>query len=205
MLCRNNVVISLKGRFVSYLIATCALIAAWFAQFFVVFPVESAIRGDGSGVIAYSYLFLPHGIKVLVALLFMASGLPIIFGVQLLAGVYFGNDLPYAVWGALLGSIAVLAPLWLINLTMNRKLNQRIWNIQQSNFSLFRLTFAVCVAAALLNSVAQATLAQLMLQIEANYTVQLGFLIGDIFGGFVCVIAAIMIARYMLRRYGYAF
>ena len=96
----------MKGRFVSYLIATCALIAAWFAQFFVVFPVESAIRGDGSGVITYSYLFLPHGIKVLVALLFMASGLPIIFGVQLLAGVYFGNDLPYAVWGALLALTA---------------------------------------------------------------------------------------------------
>jgi len=194
-----------RVRIVTYLIATGALIATWLTQFFVVFPIESALRGDGSGVVAYSYLFLPHGIKVLIVLLIMLRGLPIIFGVQLVAGIYFGNSLSYAVWGALLGSIAVFVPLWLINLTMNRELNQRIWDIQQSSFNLFRLTFAVCVAAALLNSVAQATLAQMLLRVKADYTVQLGFLVGDIFGGLVCIIAAILVSRYILRRYGYAF
>ena len=62
----------------SYLIATAGLALAWLVQLYIVFPIEEVLRGDGSAIGAFSYLFLPHGAKVLVAVLLMQASIPVI-------------------------------------------------------------------------------------------------------------------------------
>ena len=188
-----------------YVVATFCLALAWLCQMHVIFPIEQTLRGENSAVVAFSYVFLPHGAKVLTAVTLMQGGLPAIFLVSLGFGVLFGNSFEYAFLGSLIAALTALLPLWIINLTMRRPMNFRIWNLSQDNFSLFRFAFAVSLAVALLNSIFQSALAREMLGIEPDWPLVVGFLAGDIIGGAVCILLMIFLARFLMRRFGNVF
>ena len=188
----------------SYLIATAGLALAWIAQLYLVFPIEQVLRGDGSAVSAFSYLFLPHGAKVLIAVLLMQASISVILIVSFGFGLFFGFAPDYALYGAVVASATAILPLWVVNLTLNRPLNFRVWSATRDSFSLFRFTFAISIAAALLNSMFQAALAAVMLDVNTDIMLTIGFLIGDIIGGIVCIIAAVFGVRFALRRFGFA-
>jgi len=184
----------------AYLLAACCLSLAWICQLYVVFPFEQMLRGDGSAVTAFSYMFLPHGAKVIIALILMKGALPVIFLVTLCFGMLSGGSPDYALFGSLIAAITALLPIWLINLTFRQPLNQRIWSFTQNNFSMFRFAFAISLAVALLNSIFQAALAKAKLNVDPDFSLAIGFLIGDIVGGVICIMVIILSARYLLVR-----
>jgi hypothetical protein len=192
-------------RSLAYVIAIASFVFVWVCQIYLVFPIEQAFRGDNSAIQAFSYMFLPHGVKVLIALLFMQRGLPIILAVSFGFGIHFGHAADYALFGAVIASLTAILPLWLVNITFQRPLNYQFWNVARDNFSLFRFAFAISITVALLNSMFQAALAKLMLNMEPNIELSLGFLTGDIIGGFICIILTIFAGRMAFKRYGNVF
>ena len=191
--------------FLAYVIAIAGFVLVWICQLYLVFPIEQSFRGDDSAVKAFSYMFLPHGVKVLITLLFMERGLSIILGISFAFGIHFGYAPDYALLGAAIASLTAILPLWLVNLTFQRPLNYQFWNVARDNFSLFRFAFVISIAVAVLDSIFQAALAKLMLDLDPNIELSLGFLTGDIVGGFICIILAILTGRMAFKRYGNVF
>jgi len=191
--------------FLAYVIAIAGFVLVWICQLYLVFPIEQSFRGDDSAVKAFSYMFLPHGVKVLITLLFMERGLPIILGISFAFGIHFGYAPDYALLGAAIASLTAILPLWLVNLTFQRPINYQFWNVARDNFSLFRFAFVISIAVAVLDSIFQAALAKLMLDLDPNIELSLGFLTGDIVGGFICIILAIFAGRMAIKRYGNVF
>ena len=204
---RNGTVGDRQGLFffMAHLTAAFCLSLAWICQLYVVFPLEQMLRGDGSAVAAFSYMFLPHGAKVIIALILMKGALPVIFLVTLCFGMLSGGTFEYAFFGGLIAAITALLPIWLINSTFRQPLNQRIWSFTQDNFSLFRFAFAMSLAVALLNSIFQAALAKAQLNVDPDFSLAIGFLTGDIIGGVVCIMIIILSARHLLVRFGNVF
>ena len=71
---------------------------AWLLQLHLVFPLEQALRPENSNVDAFSFVFLPHGSKVLVAMFLMTWSLPVILIVSFVAGLMFGLILHTHFW-----------------------------------------------------------------------------------------------------------
>lgn len=51
-------------------LAVVFLSLVWLLQRYLVFPLEQALRPENSNVRAFSFVFLPHGAKVLIAMFF---------------------------------------------------------------------------------------------------------------------------------------
>jgi len=182
------------------LTATAFLVAAWLLQLFVVFPIEQALRPENSNASVFSYVFLPHGAKVLVAMFLMAWSFPVIFIVAFGSGIIFDFDPYYAFCGALVAAATAIMPIWLFNFVTNRPLNYSISRYAGGNLNLFRASMLLVVAVAFMNSAFQAALAKAMLDITPDPQLSLGFLVGDIIGGFVCVVGGILFLRLFMRR-----
>ena len=173
---------------------------AWLLQLHLVFPLEQALRPENSNVDAFSFVFVPHGAKVLVAMFLMSWSLPVILIVSFVAGLMFGFDPTYAFLGAVLAAITAIMPMWMFNFVNNRPINYRAFRYDNGNINLFRVSMLLVVAVAFVNSAFQAALAKAMLDINPDPQLTIGFLTGDIVGGFVCVVGAIFVLKlYMLR------
>ena len=83
-------------------------------------------------------------------------------------------------------------PIWLFNFVSGKPINYRVFRYDNGNLNLFRI-YALGLAVAFVNSAFQAALAKTMLDINPDPQLTIGFLIGDIVGGFVCIVGAIMV------------
>ena len=173
---------------------------AWLLQIHLIFPLEQALRPENSNVYAFSFVFLPHGAKVLVAMFLMSWSLPVVLGVSFVSGLMFGFDAAYAFLGSLIAAITALLPIWLFNFVTNKPLNYRVFRYDAGKVNLFRASMLLVVAVAFVNSAFQAALAKTMLDINPDPQLTIGFLIGDIVGGFVCIVGAIIGLRLFMRR-----
>ena len=173
---------------------------AWLLQLHLVFPIEQAFRSADSNVEAFSFVFLPHGAKVLVAMFLMTWSLPIILIVSFVAGLMFGFDPTYAFLGAVLAAITAIMPIWLFNFVSGKPIDYRVFRYDNGNLNLFRVSMLLVFAVAFVNSAFQAALAKTMLDINPDPQITIGFLIGDIVGGFVCIVGAIIGLRLFMRR-----
>ena len=178
------------------------LFLAQLVQLHLIFPIEQALRPENSNVDVFSFVFLPHGAKVLVAMFLMTWSLPVILIVSFGAGLMFGFDPAYAFLGAALAAITAILPMWLLNFVTNRPISYRVFRYDNGNLNLFRVSMILVVAVAFVNSAFQAALAKAMLNIDPDPQLAIGFLTGDIIGGFVCVVGAIFVLRlFMLRGF----
>ena len=182
------------------IVATSLLTFAWLLQIHLVFPLEQALRPDNSNVGAFSFVFLPHGAKVLIIMFLMARGLPVILGVSFVAGLMFGFDPTYAFLGAVLAAITAIMPMWLFNFVTKKPINFRVFHYDSGNLNLFRTSMILVLAVAFVNSAFQAALAKAMLDITPDPQLTIGFLTGDIIGGFVCILGAITCLRLFIHR-----
>ena len=173
---------------------------AWLLQLHLIFPLEQALRPENSNVDAFSFVFIPHGAKVLVAMFLMTWSLPVILIVSFVAGLMFGFDPTYAFLGAVLAAITAIMPIWLFNFVSGKPIDYRVFRYDNGNLNLFRASMLLVVAVAFVNSAFQATLAYTMLDINPDPLLTIGFLIGDIVGGFVCIVGAIIGLRLFMRR-----
>lgn len=173
---------------------------AWLLQLYLIFPLEQALRPENSNVDAFSFVFLPHGAKVLLAMFLMSWSLPVILGVTFVSGLMFGNDPTYAFLGAVIAAITAMMPIWLFNYVSGKPIDYRLFRYDSGNLNLFRLSMLLVLAVAFVNSAFQAALAKTMLDINPDPQLTMGFLMGDIVGGFVCIVGAIMCLRLFILR-----
>ena len=183
-----------------FVLTTGFLSLAWLLQLHLVFPLEQTLRPENSNIDAFSFVFLPHGAKVLVAMFLMSWSLPVILGVSFVSGLMFGFDPTYAFLGSFLAALTALTPIWLFNFVTNKPLNYRVFRYDNGNLNLFRVSMLLVVAVAFVNSAFQSALAKAMLDITPDPQLTIGFLIGDILGGFVCIVGAIIGLRLFMRR-----
>ncbi len=183
------------GQFV---IPFCVLLGSYLFQDVIIFPLEAMIRLDDN-VNLVSLMFIPHGVKVAMVLIFGLSVLPAIFLAQLINGMIMQNILNLDVQiilGAFAGTICLLFPLLLYNLYFRQPLfSGPIFQKRGSmnNLSLF-LVFALI--ASLLNSIFHATMHGFNFELLAMM-----YLFGDVFGAIAIFIIFILIFRpYVLRK-----
>ena len=135
-----------------FLIVYVFLMFAFLIQFQIVWPLESWLLGAFPQA-SVSLLFLPHGIKAIVAVL---GGVPALLGI---AAAHFTTDLllslnlDRAVYSAFSGSIIMLLPLVMFNFMTHRKLFSGLPLNDDSNTHLFRVVLVVALVASLLNGV----------------------------------------------------
>ena len=182
------------------LVATGFLALTWLLQLNLVLPLEQALRPENSNVDAFSFVFLPHGAKVLVAMFLMTWSLPVILIVSFVAGLMFGFDPTYAFLGAVIASITAIMPIWLFNFVSGKPINYRVFRYDNGNPNLFRVSMLLVLAVAFVNSAFQAALAKVMLDVNPDPNLALGFLTGDVIGGLVCVTSTILLLRLFIRR-----
>ena len=182
------------------ILAAGFLSIAWLLQLHLIFPLEQALRPENSNVDAFSFVFLPHGAKVLVAMFLMSWSLPVILSVSFVSGLIFGFDPTYAFLGAVIASITAIMPIWLFNFVSGKPINYRVFRYDNGNPNLFRVSMLLVLAVAFVNSAFQAALAKAMLDTSPDPQLTIGFLMGDIVGGLVCIIGAIMCLRLYIRR-----
>ena len=159
-------------------IATVFLFLAWLLQLHLIFPLEQALRPENSNVDAFSFVFIPHGAKVLVAMFLMTWSLPVILIVSFVAGLMFGFDPTYAFLGAVLAAITAIMPIWLFNFVSGKPIDYRVFRYDNGNLNLFRASMLLVVAVAFVNSAFQAALAKTMLDINPDLQLTIGFLTG---------------------------
>ena len=176
------------------------LALTWLLQINLVLPLEQALRPENSNVDAFSFVFLPHGAKVLIAMFLMTWSLPVILGVSFAAGFMFGFDPTYAFLGAVIAAITTIMPMWMFNFVTNRPLNYRVFWYDSGNLNLFRASMLLVVAVAFVNSAFQAALAKVMLDVNPDPNLAIGFLTGDVVGGLVCVTSTMLLLRLFTRR-----
>jgi len=183
------------GQFV---IPFCVLLGSYLFQDTIIFPLEAIIRPDDN-VDLVSLIFIPHGVKVALVLIFGLSVLPAIFLAQLINGMIMQNILNLDVQitlGAFAGTTCFLFPLLLYNLYFRQPLfSGPIFQKRGSmnNLSLF-LVFALITS--LLNSIFHATMHGFNFELLAVM-----YLFGDIFGAIAIFIIFILIFRpYVLRK-----
>ena len=126
--------------------------------------------------------------------------MPVILGVSFAAGFMFGFDPTYAFLGAVIAAITAIMPIWMFNFVTNRPLNYRVFWYDSGNLNLFRASMLLVVAVAFVNSVFQAALAKVMLDINPDPNLAIGFLTGDVIGGLFCVTSTILLLRLFMRR-----
>ena len=182
------------GQFV---IPFCVLLWSYLFQDAIIFPLEAMIRPDDN-VNLVSLMFIPHGVKVAMVLIFGLSVLPAIFLAQFINGMIMQNILNLdvqIVLGALGGTVCFLFPLLLYNMYSRQPLfSGPIFQKTgtRNSLSLF-LSFAF--AASVLNSIFHATIHGFSFELLAVM-----YLFGDIFGAIVIFILFILIFRpYVLR------
>jgi len=188
----------------TYLFAAIGMSLAWILQLAFVFPLEEILRPEGANLRAFSLLFLPHGAKVLVVMFLMGGGAPLIMLLSFIFGLFW-HPPEYAFIGGIIAGVTAIIPLWGINLAVGKPLNYRFFSYTRDNFNLFKFAMVMNVAIALLNSFFQSLHAKQSLDINPEPLLALGFLIGDILGGLVCIMLGILAARAYLKRYQDAF
>ena len=183
-------------------VLTAALFLAltWLLQIYLVLPLEQVLRPASSNAAVFSYVFLPHGAKVLIAMFLMAWSLPVIMIVSFVAGIMVGFDIMYAFLGSVLAAITAIMPIWLFNFVSGKPIDYRVFRYDNGNLNLFRVSMLLVFAVAFVNSAFQAALAKTMLDINPDPQLTIKFLIGDIVGGFVCIVGAIIGLRLFMWR-----
>lgn len=188
----------------TYLIAATGMSLAWLLQLYLVFPLEEILRPEGANIQAFSLLFLPHGAKVLIGMFLMGGGAPLIMMISFVFGLLW-HPPEYAFIGGIIAGVTAIVPLWGVNLAIGRPLNYQFFNYTRDNFNLFKFAMVMSVAIAVLNAFFQSLHAKHSLDISPDPLLALGFLIGDVLGGIVCILISIFAARAYFKKYKIVF
>jgi len=99
------------GQFV---IPFCVLLGSYLFQDGIILPLEMLFRHDGYEHLV-SLMFIPHGVKVALVLIFGLRAFPAIFTAQLTNGLILQNILnfdSYVILGALAGTLCFCFRFW---------------------------------------------------------------------------------------------
>ena len=175
-------------------VLTVIVLSAFMLQFNVLFPLESRLF-PSDDLDQASLLFLPHGLKILMAYLMGIVAVPAIFVAQLLAGLLIlGVGMQDAVVGAFFGTLAAIMPVAIINFLFKNPWHEGVVLHSKEGIGTFRAFIVAVMLSTFVNSVLHSA------YYHADSTVMLPFryLFGDIMGAIVVFGLVILMRRQIL-------
>ena len=167
------------------------VVTAFLIQNYVIFPVESRIF-DPSVVQIASLIFIPHGVKVIVATLYgHLAVFPILAGQTL--GIYmYTRDFEFSVSFGAIAVLAIYIPVFLVSYLESGGFEKDVDQLTaKSTLLLGRKVLVIALISSLLNSY----FASLLNDVTPESQIWLRFLMGDMLGA-----AAVFLLVYLLRN-----
>ena len=166
------------------------LLISFSVQTYLIFPIEQYLREDQLTEIV-SLIFIPHGVKVLLAMVYGAFALPAIFTAQIINGFFLTGDIEWTqIYGAVAGTLCIGLPLILHNLSVNKPLgSSSIFDLNLS-FNIFWLFISWAIISSFLNSILHSLIYGFPVDNLPWY-----FLFGDVFGSFILCLISMAIVR----------
>ena len=176
------------------LILTLVLVLAFVLQFKVIMPIEGVLFPSGDLSHA-SLLFIPHGLKMLVAYLLGIIAAPTIFLAQFIAGIFvLGVNGQDAVVGALFGTIAAIAPVTLLNFMFKNTWSDGVALNTKEGIGTFRAFIVAVILSTFINSILHSA----YYFDGGSITLPFRYLFGDIMGALVVFGFVILMRRRIL-------
>lgn len=183
-------VTSSSMRIVIMQISIAALVVVSFiGQHWLVLPLEQLFLPADDLNFA-SLLFVPHGVKLVLAFVVGILALPGILIGQFLAGLLLGTPLDLALITAVIGSLAVMLPVLLVRYMQSIPLTTSLAETPHT-VSIAKAFFVVTVIASLSNSMFHGVL----FHDEGSGILELRYLTGDILGAAFVLLALVVISR----------
>ena len=177
----------------SFFVPFTVLIASFITQTYIIFPFEKYIRADELTSLV-SFVFVPHGVKILVVMIYGVWSLPAIFLAQIINGFLLSGQFEWlGIYGAFAGTACVGLPLILHNLSLNKNVFSAPMFDRTFDFNIFWLFMSWAIIASFLNSL----LHSFIYGFPSN-NLPLYFLFGDVFGAFVLCLLSLT-ALYFLK------
>lgn len=173
----------MKEQVVFYTFATLTLSAIFLSHQYFILPVEQALFGSEIAALA-SLIFLPHGAKVLFAVISGYKSFLPILSAQYIGGIFYGLTVMEALIAASIGCLAIFLPLAVL------RTQRWLWPSQESDLSLFQKLLIISLSSSILNS----TLISLYQGHLFKEGISLRFLFGDILGT-VVLFAVLILCR----------
>lgn len=174
------IALNLRTQFVLFAL----MLGTLYIQMLVINPIEVDLFGpDSKG----SYLFLPHGVKVLIGYVFGIIALPAMIIARFI-GLYvtMGWPMTEAVYGTVAGVIAIYLPLAVMNF-----LFERPWHKPLVAFDQPIGQFRIFVILVVMTIFANAALHSSLFHYEASFHLPFRYLIGDTLGAVVVFLIAL--------------
>lgn len=177
-------------RIIKVQISIAALVLLSFiVQQWLVFPLEQQFLPADDLSFA-SLLFIPHGVKLVLAFVIGILALPGLLIGQFLAGLLLGTPLDLALITAVIGSLAVMLPVLLVRYMQSIPFTTSLAETTHA-VSIAKAFFVVTVIASLLNSMFHGVL----FHDEGSNILELRYLTGDILGAAFVLLALVVIRR----------
>lgn len=174
---------AVKEQGVFYIFATLTLSAVFLSHQYFILPVEQVLFGIEIASMA-SLMFLPHGAKVLFAVISGHRSFLPILSAQYLGGLFYGLTAIDALIAASIGCLAIFLPLAVLS-------TQRwLWPSQNSDLTLFQKLLIISLSSSIMNS----TLISIYQGHLFKDGISLRFLFGDILGT-IAVFAILILCR----------
>jgi len=176
------------------LILTVILVAAFAFQFKVINPVENELF-PSIDLRHASLLFIPHGLKILIAYLLGVVALPAIFFAQLIAGFYILGAAPVdALVGASFGTIAVGGSVAMINFLFKNKWYEGVALHDNGGIGTFRAFIIAVIISTFINSLLHSA----YYHVESTIMLPFRYLFGDIMGSILIFTLVMLLRRQIL-------
>lgn len=175
--------------FVMQLNVAALVLLSFSAQYWLVFPLESLFLPADDLTFA-SLLFIPHGVKLVLAFVIGIQALPGIFIGQCLAGLLLDTPLDIALVTSVIGSLAIMLPVLLVRYMQNIPFTTSLTETTHK-VSIAKAFFVVALIASLLNSMFHGVL----FHNQGSSILELRYLTGDILGAAFVLLALVLIRR----------
>ena len=170
------------------------LLLSFELQNYVIMPIEIALF-PSKDIEHASLLFIPNGLKLLAVYLLGIVAVPAIFITQFINGLMaFNASLLDASVGALLGSIAAIAPVALINFLFKNKWYDGVALHGSEGIGTFRAFIVVVILSTFINSILHSA----YYFDGGSITLPFRYLFGDIMGALVVFGLVILMRRRIL-------
>jgi len=172
------------------------MFASFMIQHLVIYPIESNIRTDNFEHIV-SLVYLPHGIKIIYAILLGPISFFHIVASDIVAFlIYFGEIPPKYMTGSSLAAISTIVPIILLNASMKKAIFSPPVNYDVMKINVVWIFFSITLFSALLNSTFHMKLYFEVVDIDV-FTY---FIIGDFCGAIVIFMLFLFVYRPIMNK-----
>jgi len=166
------------------------LMSGFVMHTYAISPIESLFRQDDL-IELVSFVYVPHGIKVLVFMMFGLIVFPIVFVTQLINGLLISGSMDgVRIISAFAGAICIAIPIMLHNLSLGRKLTAAPLFNATTTLNMFWTFLSVACVSSLFNGMMHAAIFGF-----PDDGLPFLYLIGDVTGAIIVCIVLTMFTK----------